>query len=415
MDRLKEAAREFRESLKLLRTRRFGTFWFASLLSSIGTWAQQVAEPWLLMSLGASSFLIGFDSFAMNAPVWILTILGGVLADRFDRRRVITIFQSIQMLCPTLIAILLLGGTIRASWVIGLSFVVGITDALSMPSFQSIVPLIVERGQIGRGLALNSTQFNLSRILGPAIAGVLMATVGAVACFVLSAASYLPFIGVAHWILPRGAARAERRDAPRLHRPFSGLRTILGAPGPRGMLFTVLTSSVLLGPLVTFSPVLVRSAYHGDAGDYSTVVGSFGVGGLLGAIGLLFLDAGRDRRRWSSRLALVFGGVVVAVALLPRFAGLPVLMAIGGAAMTISNTCANSFLQSEADSRLLGQTTGLFMLAMRGGISIGSVLTGLAIDRIGVRHALLANGAIAMVIHLLISRAWRRSPSEAEG
>src|ERR1039458_6704322 len=93
------------ESLALLRTRRFGTFWFASLLSNIGTWAQQVAQPWLLLSLGASSFLVGLDAFALGAPVWLLTLVGGVLADRADRRRVIAKFQSIQMLCPTLLVV----------------------------------------------------------------------------------------------------------------------------------------------------------------------------------------------------------------------------------------------------------------------------------------------------------------------
>ena len=189
--------------MSLLRTRRFGTFWFASLLSSIGTWAQQVAEPWLLLTLGASSFLIGLDSFAMNAPVWLLTLAGGALADRSDRRQVITVFQSIQMLCPTVIVILIVAGTIRPWMIILLSVVVGVTDALSMPSFQSIVPSIVTRDQIGPGLALNSTQFNLSRILGPSLAGVLMSSIGAMACFVVSAVSYVPFIGVALWILPR--------------------------------------------------------------------------------------------------------------------------------------------------------------------------------------------------------------------
>ncbi len=135
----------FRESLELLRTRRFGAFWFASLLSNIGTWAQQVAQPWLLLTLGASPFLIGLDAFAMSAPVWGLTLVGGVLADRADRRRVITLFQSIQMLCPMLIVALLLGGLVRPWIVIVLSLVVGVTDALSMPSFSSIVPSIVGR------------------------------------------------------------------------------------------------------------------------------------------------------------------------------------------------------------------------------------------------------------------------------
>src|ERR1700693_4609292 len=112
-----------RESLRLLATRRLGTFWSASLLSSIGTWAQQVAEPWLLLTLGASSFLIGLDSFAMNAPVWLLTVAGGSLADRSDRRRVIAGFQSIQMLCPTAIIVLLVTGTAQPWMIIALSVV----------------------------------------------------------------------------------------------------------------------------------------------------------------------------------------------------------------------------------------------------------------------------------------------------
>jgi len=186
--------RSFVESIQLLRTRSFGTFWAASLLSNFGTWAQQVAEPWLLLSLGASSFLIGLDSFAMAAPVWMLTLVGGLLADRSDRRRVIAICQSLQMLCPTLLVVLLLTGTARPWMVIVISGVVGVTDALSMPSFQSIVPTMVERGRIPAALALNATQFNLSRVLGPALAGVLMASVGAVGCFAVNAMSYLPFI-----------------------------------------------------------------------------------------------------------------------------------------------------------------------------------------------------------------------------
>ncbi|HEY2434628.1 MAG TPA: MFS transporter, partial [Vicinamibacterales bacterium] len=195
----------FRHSVGLLGTRQFGTLWFASLLSSIGTWAQQVAEPWLLVTLGASPFLIGLDSFVVDAPAWLLTIWGGRLADRADRRTVIAAFQSVQMLCPLAIILLLITHRIDAWMVIVLSLIVGITDALSMPSFQSIAPSILTRDQVGNGLALNSTQFNLSRILGPALAGALISSVGLVACFAVNVASYVPFIGVALWLLPRRA------------------------------------------------------------------------------------------------------------------------------------------------------------------------------------------------------------------
>ena len=258
-----------RQSLALLATRRFGTFWSASLLSSIGTWAQQVAEPWLLLTLGASPFLIGLDSFAMNAPVWLLTLAGGVLADHADRRRVIALFQSIQMLCPTAIVVLMVTGLVRPWMIIALSVIVGVTDALSMPSFQSIVPSIVARVQIGRALALNSTQFNLSRILGPSIAGVLISSIGATACFVVSAASYVPFIAVALWILPPRAPEPPATKAPRPAHTGYGFRDVLRQPNLRGALLTVLATGVLCSPIVTFSPVLVRDVFRGGASQFS--------------------------------------------------------------------------------------------------------------------------------------------------
>src|SRR5471030_749574 len=222
------------------------------MLSSIGTWAQQVAEPWLLLTLGASPFLIGLDSFAMDAPVWLLTLVGGALADRSDRRRVIALFQSIQMFCPTIVVVLLATGLVRPWMIIALSVVVGVTDALSMPSYQSIVPSIVPHEQIGNGLALNSTQFNLSRILGPSLAGVLMSSVGALACFVVSALSYVPFIGVALWILPKWSDPRARLEL------FTGLGEILRQPPLWRTLLTVAVTSVFCSPLVTFAPLLVR-------------------------------------------------------------------------------------------------------------------------------------------------------------
>jgi MFS family permease len=399
----------FADSLSLLRTRRFGTFCFASLLSNLGTWAQQVAEPWLLLSLGASSFLIGLDSFAMAAPVWILTLLGGVLADWADRRRIIAICQSIQMLCPTLLVVLLLTHSVQPWMVIGLSLVVGVTDALSMPSFQSIVPSIVEHRQIASALALNATQFNLSRILGPALAGILMASLGAIGCFALNAASYVPFIWVALWILPHGKpARAEA--APDRHHLFAGLRDIARTPHLRGALATVLLTSTFCAPLIVFCPVLVKQALQGDVGDFSLAIGAFGAGGLLGAVALLGIDPGFDRRRLSSWFAAGYGLVLVLVAFNRWIEALPVLLVLAGVAMSVSNTSANTLLQSAALPRLRGQTVSLYMLALRGGVSIGSLLTGISVSLLGVRYALAVNGALAIAAQVAVAREWLRSP-----
>ena len=396
----------FRESLSLLATRRFGTFWFASLLSNVGTWAQQVAEPWLLLSLGASSFLIGLDSFATNAPVLLLTLVGGALADRSDRRLVIAFFQSIQMLCPTAIVVLLLAGAVRPWMIVALSVVVGVTDALSMPSFQSIVPSIVTHEQIGGGLALNSTQFNLSRILGPTIAGILMSSVGATACFVVSAVSYVPFVGVALWILPRWTPPAPPvQQTPRVHF-FGGIGEILHEPHQRSALLTVLAGSILCSPLVTFSAVLVRDVFRGDATRFSTAVAAFGAGGLLGAAGLLSVASSVDRRRLASGFALAQGATLILIAINPWFWGLPLLLVLAGASMTVSNTAANALLQAAASPGLLGRTVSLYMLAMRGGISVGALVTGAAVGLLGVRHALLLDGVAAVLLQAVVATIW---------
>lgn len=403
----------FRDSLRLLGTRRFGTFCFASLLSNIGTWAQQVAQPWLLLSLGASSFVVGLDAFALGAPVWLLTIPGGVLADRGDRRRIIAGFQSVQMLCPVLLVALLLAHAVRPWMVVAISLVVGVTDALSMPSFQSIVPSIVPRGQIAAGLALNATQFNLSRILGPALAGVLMVSVGAVGCFAVNAASYVPFIMVALWILPRATAHGVRHASARGFHLLDGVREVARLPQLRGALLTVLVTSTLCGPLVTFSPVLVRDLFHGDAGQFSIVVASFGAGGLLGSGALLFVDAQTDRRRLASWLAVAYGIVTLLVALNPWFTTLSALLVLAGIAMSISNTAANTLVQAIAPEALRGQTVSLYMLAVRGGMSLGGLLTGLSISWLGIRHALLINGVVAVAAQLIVGRQWLRGAPAA--
>jgi MFS family permease len=394
----------FGQSMALLRTRRFGTFWFASLLANIGTWAQQVAQPWLLVSMGASPFLIGLDSFAGGAPVWLLTLVGGILADRGDRRRIIAIFQSIQMLCPTLLVVLLLTGLVQPWIIISMSLVIGVTDALSMPSFQSIVPSIVTREQIPSALALNATQFNLSRVIGPALAGILMTTAGAVGCFATNALSYLPFIFVALWILPKRAPRPASDDTFDAHHPFAGMRDLLRRPRLRGAFLTVLATSSLCGPLITFAPVLVKTVFNGEIAHFSGVMGAFGAGGLLGAIGLLAVDPLRDRRPISLRFATAFALVVILASLAPWFWALPVLMLVAGICMSVSNTSVNTLVQGMVDQEVRGSAVSLFMVCMRGGLALGSLLTGLTASLIGVRHALLANGILALLAHLYVAR-----------
>jgi MFS family permease len=398
--RVVSALARFRASLSLLRTRKFGTFWFATLLSNFGYWAQQVAEPWLLLQLGSSAFVIGLDAFMLDAPQWVLTIVGGVLADRGDRRRVIAIFQTIQMLCPIALVVLLLAHAIAPWMVVALALVVGITDALSMPSYQSVVPSIVEPAQIPSGLALNSIQFNLSRILGPAIAGALLASVGVIGCFTINALSYFPFIAVALWILPRSSA-ATRRPLDLRH-PLAGMRDVLRERRLDRALLTVFFSGLFAGPLITFMPVLIRDAFGGGAGMFSITLAAFGIGGMIGAAGVLATDPAIDHRRRSSLFAICFGAIVISSALQPITWLVPVLAVGAGIASSTSSTLANSSVQQHAKPEQRGQAVSLYMLALHGGAALGSLGTGAAIHLIGVRSALFVDGLIAVAAQLAV-------------
>jgi predicted MFS family arabinose efflux permease len=161
---------------------------------------------------------------------------------------------------------------------------------------------------------------------------------------------------------------------------------------------------------VTFSPVLIKAVFHGGAGRFSTAVASFGVGGLLGAAGLLSVAPSVDRRRLSSGFALGYAAVVVLIALNPWFWALPPLLMFAGSSMTVSNTAANSLLQATARPHLLGRTVSLYMLVMRGGISLGALLTGATVSLLGVQHAFLVNGILALTVQAVLAHRWLRVP-----
>jgi len=214
--------------LRALRSRNFTILWFGNLLSNTGTWMQQVAEPWLVLRLSNSPFLLGLDSFMTDAPVWLLILAGGVIADRKDRRRTALFFQGIQFVCPVLIVVLLATGHLHVWMIIALSLVVGITDALSGPSINALVPSSVPEEDVASAVALNSAQFNLSRVLGPFFAGAVMATLGPIACFALNASSYAPYL-LAIYLL-RIPSRVPLA-APAGTRATSARRSLLEAVG----------------------------------------------------------------------------------------------------------------------------------------------------------------------------------------
>lgn len=386
-------------SAKLLGTPRYGAFWTASLLSNMGTWMQSVAEPWLVLSIGGSAFLVGLDAFAMNAPFWILALIGGVLADRKDRRLIIYFFCGIQMLCPLTIVILGAAGWIKVWIVIVLSLIVGITDALSSPAFSSLVPSIVSKEDLKPALALNSIQFNLSRVLGPAIAGLVMLRFGYLWCFGANTLSYIPFFLSIYWLRPPARiATAESAGS------YSEIKAIVRSRKTGLALLSVFSTGLLCSPVVTFSPVIVKDLLHAGVGEFGGVLTAFGAGGILGPLLILATMKRFDPVRMSLTAAVAYGVVILTVSRVAGVWQLAALLVACGFLLTVANTSANTFLQSEASNRNRGQTASLYMLAMRGGMSVGNLATGAAIAVSGPRVAFLVNGMLAIAIQTFIFR-----------
>ena len=390
------------------RTGRYILFWVSSLFSNIGTWMQQTAQPWVVLSLSNSALWVGLDSFAMNAPGWLFTLWGGVLADRYDRKRVVLFFQTIQFLCIITMLILLITGWLKVWMIVIISFLVGLTDSLSMPSFQSIIPSLVEKKDIHKAVSLNSTQFNLSRILGPAIAGVLIVRFGAVACFGANAASYVPFFLSLYFIYPRGRLKIQREHIG--GKPIQELKEfqkLLFNRELRFPLMTVLVTNIFCGPLITFSVVLLKNVFHAGVTQFGWAVAAFGAGGLIGAaVTFIPLPPSFRRNIFATGIAILLGMVIVAIGLNHSLYILIALLIFAGAALTTSNISINTFLQENASNSTRGRIASMFQLALSGGISLGALFTGSTVSKWNISDALLINGifAIAFQIWLL----WRQ-------
>ena len=403
-----------RGSLELLRDRKFGTYWVGSLLSNMGTWMQQMAEPWLILNLSGSPVLLGIDAFVMDAPTLVLTLFGGWLADNGDRRKIIFFFQALQMLCPIILIVLVLTGLVSVWMIIALSLVVGITDALSMPAFQSVVPGLVEKNEIGHALALNSTQFNLSRIAGPAIAGWIMLNYGAVGCFGANTLSYIPMLACVYLVIPRKKISLPQ-GTPRPLGFVNQLKDTLKNRKRREAIFAVFATSLFCGPLIAFCPVLIREVFHGDVGQFGTALTVFGIGGLIGAILFTVFDLARYRMRLGSWLAILYGFVIICISFNRSPFFLELLLILSGVLMTTFNTGINSLLQFHAPEHMRGQISSLYMLSLRGGMSIGNLIAGPVVTQIGISRFLLINGCLVIAYHVWRKSAWNDKPTQAMG
>jgi MFS family permease len=371
--------------------------WAGAFTSSVGTWMQKVAQSWLIVTLTGSPFLLGLDAFLGDAPFLLFSLFGGVLADRIDRRRILLASQLLQMSSAFLLAALIVFGVLHVWMILTLSVVVGFAQSFGGPAYQALVPTLVDREDLPNAVALNSIQFNLARVIGPVLAGIAFYKLGAAACFGLNGLSYVAVI-LALLAMTRGGMASAPAREPVLESLRTGLRAVYGTKALRGVVALAFTGSFCSLPLVTFLPVFAKDVFKGDAKSYSAFLAAFGVGAVLGAVGVAGFGHVRRKGIVAVSTQMVFGALMVAFSFSrDRFLSYALLFA-AGASLMIVFAMFMTLIQTSVEESLRGRVVSVYSLAFRGAMPLGSLTAGFATTFIDVPRVLLVNGVVLLLV-----------------
>jgi MFS family permease len=390
-----------------MRHPNYRRYWFGQIGSLVGAWMQSVALPWLVLQLGGSPMQLGLVMAFMYGPSLFLAPLGGVLADRLDKRRALVALNVVAMAQAAALFVLAASGVVEIWHVYLLGLVAGFVNAAEMPVRQAFVAELVPREDLTNAIALSSTSFNLSRVVGPAVAGVTIAVFGVAVNFGVNAVSYLSVIVGLLLIDGGGLHRVARpRHFPSIRSSLGeGLRYARATP-------TILWPLVLLGGVAvlamnfqTLLPLYTRNTLGLDSGGYGALFATMGAGSLLGSLTLAFATSQRPL----TRFLIGGGGTFLALAFALGFVRLPIaafalVAGIGFASMLMVNT-VNVTIQNSVPDLLRGRVMSLYVTVFAGSAPVGGLVAGFLAEQWGAATALSVGAALAVGVLLLV--AWR--------
>ena len=376
--------------------RDFRVLWFGAFASTVGTWMQKVAQSWLVFDLTNSSFYLGLDDFLGQLPILLFTMLGGVIADRYERRRLLIGSQYVQMATAFALAALVFQGRVHIGHILALSFTAGLAQAFGGPAYQAMIPSLVDKKDLPNAIALNSIQFNLARVFGPLLAGAAMAAVGPAGCFGLNGLSFLIVILALLSLSVKHIPPAERK--PILHEMKGGID--YARSEPTIIALTVLASmTTFLGlPLLTFLPVFAREIFHRDIGGYIGLMAFSGMGAVAGALVVAWLGRFRHMGLTLLLVQLIFGMLIVGFAFSRLYWLSSLLLFFGGAALLVVFSMTTSLVQLIVPDHLRGRVVSIYMVAFRGGMPLGSLASGFIASLLSVPTVLAINGALVSLV-----------------
>ena len=389
-------------SFAALKHRNFRVFLAGQFVSLSGTWIQSIAQSWLLYRLTKSEMILGLASFTTHIPVLLLGLAGGVAADRFERRKVVLITQTLFLLQAAVLAVLTLTGHIQVWHVLALSIFFGTVNAFDVPARQSLLIHMADRKDILSAVALNSAAFNLARAVGPSIGGVVVAALGEGICFALNAVSFLfVLLSLTMIRLPtierssEGAAMDHLRD---------GLRYAWGQHKIRAVLALCGAVTMSIAPMIVLGPFFADQIFQAGSKGLGFLMAAFGIGAVLGTLTLASSAVTRDLRRVAMQNAFLVGLGLLALSVAPNFIVGLFVMLFSGFAVFRQNAAANTFIQQNVQEEFRGRVTSLYSMMAVGMMPIGSLAAGLLAHNLGARITVACGGGVALVAAALFAR-----------
>lgn len=392
----------FRSGLAVLRHRDYSVMLVGQFVSNTGVWMHNVTVPFVLFAATGSAVWVGLGGFAQFFPAMVMAPIGGVLADRFPRRAVLAVVSLFQMAAALVLAAIWRGGDGSPGATIAVVALLGILSGLALPSWQSLVPLLVPREWLVRAVSLNSTVFNGARAFGPAVGGLLLAEFGPATAFAVNGFSYLGvFLAVA-------LVRARQRFAIGGHeRPLDSVRTGFAyARSHSGIVlaWVLAFSGASLGaPVMGLSAVMAAEEFNVDASRYGLLTAAVGLGAACGGLLITAYAYPVARSKLAGFAISLYGGAVLAFALSPTYTVGLVAMLFVGFGLLATNTTLNTSIQLKVDDEFRGRVMSTWAMAITGGLPTGALIQGWLASRIGVRPT-IAMAGIALVTVVTIVR-----------
>jgi len=390
-----------RRMLAAFTYRDFRVQWIGACTSSIGTWMQIAAQNWLVVSLTHSTFFLGLDAFLQQLPIILFSLIGGVFADRYDRRRTLIASQLVQMSTSGTLALLMFLHVVQIWHILVLSFVTGCGQSFGGPAYQSLIPSLVDKKDLPNAVALNSIQFNVARVLGPLAFGVTLAAFGKWgysepqamnACFLLNSLSFLVVINTLMMLHVKHIPPATSgRMGDELRTGLSYVRH----HGSLAALIVLAAATTFLGfAVLTFLPIFAEKIFHEGAETYSHLLAFSGAGSILGALIVAWLGK-FPKMGWTALLVqAAYGVLIIAFAVSRVLWTSEILLFLTGAALMVVFSTVTSLVQLIAPNEMRGRVMSIYMIAFRGGMPLGSLVSGYLATYLGAPLVIGINGAL---------------------